>query len=163
MWQDVKRLWGKIRRKTVTEEDKINYGDDIHYRLMMEYPEVPEWWFTTVLVVFMALGMICVGVYTEVSPAVVLIAPVITVIYIVPIGIVTAVGGLEPTPNVISELLAGGIAPGDTMTVQFVRLFGAEPVYHGLLYANNMKIGQYVKIPPRDQFWIMMWGGLLGG
>lgn len=118
MWHDTKRWFSSLRGKHVADEDKVHFGDDIHYRLMQAYPEVPEWWFTCVVLISMILSFVCLGVYTEVSPAVVLIAPIVTVIFIIPVGIVTAVSGMEPSLNVISELIGGGIAPGDTMTVQ---------------------------------------------
>ena len=41
-------------------------------------------------------------------------------------------------------------------------MFGSEPVYHALIYANDLKLSHYVKIPPRDMFWVQMWGALMG-
>lgn len=152
----------RLRRKPVHEEEKVSFGDDVHYRLMQAYPEVPEWWFMIIVLISMVLSFLCLGLYTNVSPAVVLVAPIITVIFIIPVGIVTAISGLEPSLNVIAELIGGGIAAGDTMTVQYFRMFGSEPVYHALIYANDLKLSHYVKIPPRDMFWVQMWGGVLG-
>ncbi|KAL1411767.1 hypothetical protein Q8F55_002734 [Vanrija albida] len=158
---DFKNWWSRIRGRKA-EEDTVNAGDDIHYRLMQAYPEVPEWWFVIVLLLSMVVSFICLGVYSPVSPAVVMIAPIITIIFIIPVGIVTSVSGLEPSLNLISEMIGGGIAGGDTMTVMFFRMFGAEPVYHALIYANDLKLSHYVKINPRHMFWVQMWGGLLG-
>jgi len=92
---------------------------------MQSYPEVPEWWFLCVTLISMTFGFICLGVYTNVSPAVVMVAPIITIIFIIPVGIVTAVSGMEPSLNIISELIGGAFAGGDTMTVQ-VCILGAS-------------------------------------
>lgn len=162
MWRDAKRFFARLRGKHVDDEEGVQFGDDIHYRLMQAYPEVPEWWFMCVVIISMILGFVCLGVYTEVSPAVVMIAPIVTLIFIIPVGIVTAISGLEPSLNLISQMIGGGIAPGDTMTVQYFRMFGSEPVYHALLYANDLKLSHYVKIAPRHMFWVQMWGALVG-
>lgn len=45
-----------------------------------------------------------------------------TLIFTIPIGIVTAVSGLEPSLNTISMLIGSGIAGGDTLTVQYFRM-----------------------------------------
>lgn len=162
MWRDTVHWFSNLRGKHLEEEDKTHFGDDIHYRLMQAYPEVPEWWFTLVVLASMVLSFLCLGIYTDVSPAVVMIAPIVTVIFIIPVGIVTAVSGMEPSLNLIAELIGGGFAPGDTMTVQYFRMFGSEPVYHALLYANDLKLSHYVKIAPRHMFWAQMWGALIG-
>lgn len=41
-------------------------------------------------------------------------------------------------------------------------MFGSEPVYHALIYANDLKLSHYVKIAPRHMFWVQMWGALIG-
>jgi hypothetical protein len=161
-WADIKDGWRQLRREPVEEQERIAFGDDIHYRLMQAYPEVPEWWFLIVVLLSMTIMFVCLGVYTNVSPAVVMVAPIITIIFIVPVGIVTAVSGLEPSLNIISELIGGGFAGGDTMTVQYFRMLGSEPIYHALTYANDLKLSHYVKIPPRHVFTVQIWGGLMG-
>lgn len=98
MINDFKGWWARMRGMAV-EGEEINAGDDIHYRLMKAYPEVPEWWFIIVVLASMVVSFCCLGIYTPVSPAVVMIAPILTVIFIIPVGIVTAVSGLEPSLN----------------------------------------------------------------
>lgn len=135
---------------------------DVHSRLMQAYPEVPEWWFLCILAFAALCSFICLGVYTPVSPAVVLAAPILTLIFIVPIGIVSAISGMQPSLNTISEMIGGLIAGGDTMTVQYFRMFGSEPVYHALIYANDLKLGHYMHIAPRHMFIVQIWGALVG-
>lgn len=93
------------------------------------------------IIAFAALvSFLCLGIYTPVNPAVVLAAPIITLIFIIPIGIVSSISGMQPSLNVISEMFGGLIAGGDTMFVQYFRMFGSEPVYHALIYANDLKV-----------------------
>lgn len=41
-------------------------------------------------------------------------------------------------------------------------MMGSEPLYHALIYANDLKLSHYVKIAPRDMFIVQMAGGVLG-
>lgn len=127
LWRDFKRGIRKLRNhgKTTAHdaaeegEEIEHFGDDVHYRLMMEgYKEVPEWWFLIVVLVSMGMCFALLAVYTPVSPAIVLFAPLTTLIFMVPVGIVTAISGMEPSLNLISEMIGGAVAGGDTMSVQ---------------------------------------------
>lgn len=105
-WFDMRTRFNKIRGRHVEDDERqVIAGDDIHFRLMQAYKETPEWWFVAITLISMAVGFICLGVYTDVSPAVVMIAPIITLIFVIPVGIVTAVSGLEPSLNIVSTLL----------------------------------------------------------
>lgn len=42
--------------------------DDIHAKLMREYPEVPDWWYGTVFVIFFVFAIIAVTVCVIVMP-----------------------------------------------------------------------------------------------
>lgn len=75
-WKDCKRSFRDVknwvlRRPVDTEaleQEKMAFGDDIHYKLMQAYPEVPESWYLMILITSMVLLMVCLGVYTEVTP-----------------------------------------------------------------------------------------------
>jgi hypothetical protein len=137
-WNDFKRYYYKFRGKAFEGQD-IDFGDDVHYRLMQAYPEVPEWWFAIITLISMLMGFVALGVYTNVSPAVVMMAPIITIIFLIPVGIVTSVSGMEPSLNIISELIGGAFAAGDTMTVQFFRMYGVR-VYHPLFTQEQCSV-----------------------
>jgi hypothetical protein len=50
-----KSVWDRARRVRVEEED-------VHCKLMRYYPEVPDWWYWSVLMSCSALGMVMIEV-----------------------------------------------------------------------------------------------------
>lgn len=48
-------IW-KQMRKVKTEEE------DVHYKLMKEYPEVPDWWYFVHLIIFIGLSLVSITV-----------------------------------------------------------------------------------------------------
>lgn len=68
--------------------------DDIHAKLMRNYPEVPDWWYALSLVFFFALGIIAVEVWdTKVPVWALLLSLVLPMIYILPSGFIYAMTG----------------------------------------------------------------------
>jgi energy-converting hydrogenase Eha subunit H len=99
-------LWRKIRRRSseVSEEDDL--ADDIHTKLMRSYKEVPEWWYLVVLLIAMGCGMAGIGAWeTYTNPAVVLFGIALALVFIIPVGIISAVTGIQVTMNVSSAIL----------------------------------------------------------
>lgn len=68
--------------------------DDIHAKLMKNYPEVPDWWYATVFVFFFALAILAQEVWhTGVPVWALLISIALPVIYILPSGFIYAMTG----------------------------------------------------------------------
>jgi hypothetical protein len=78
--------------------------DDIHAKLMRNYPEVPDWWYAIAFVLFFALAIIAMEVWkTGVPVWSLLLAVLLPVVYILPSGFIYAmtaqtVGTITP-PN----------------------------------------------------------------
>jgi hypothetical protein len=85
-----------LRRKELeSDSDEADLAEDVHFRLMKAYPEVPEWWFGILLVISMVIGMLGVGVWpTDTTPAVVVYGIIMPLIAILPCGIVQMVTGI---------------------------------------------------------------------
>lgn len=65
--------------------------DDIHAKLMRCYPEVPDWWYGLVFVIFFIVGIIGISVYpTHVPVWSLFVAMLLPFIYILPAGFVYA-------------------------------------------------------------------------
>ena len=79
----------------VYEEDDIT-TNDVHCRMMRKYKEVPEWWFLIVLGLAIACGMAGVGAWdTYTNPAVVLFGIALALIFVIPVGMISAITGLQ--------------------------------------------------------------------
>lgn len=50
-----KEIWGKFRSSKSEEED-------VHAKLMRNYPEVPDWWYALVFLTFTGLAVVAVEV-----------------------------------------------------------------------------------------------------
>lgn len=54
--------------------------------------------------------------------------------------------------NIITELIAGYAWPGKAIANMCVKCYGYNSIKHGLDFAQDLKLGQYMKIPPRVLF-----------
>jgi hypothetical protein len=106
------------RVKGGEEIDADALGEDIHFRLMRKYKEVPEWCYFILLLVALLFGMLGVGLYpSQTTPAVVIYGVIMSLIFVLPLGIVQAVTGGAPTLNVLAEFIGGCFDPGNALQV----------------------------------------------
>ena len=69
-------------------------ADDIHAKLMRNYPEVPDWWYLTVFCLFFALAVVAVEVWSTGIPVwSLLLSVLLPVIYVLPSGFIYAMTG----------------------------------------------------------------------
>lgn len=68
--------------------------DDIHAKLMRNYPEVPDWWYALSFVLFFSLAIVAMEVWHTAVPVwALLLAVLIPIIYILPGGFIYAMTG----------------------------------------------------------------------
>jgi len=130
---------------------------DIHNRLMASYPEVPEWWFLICLL--FAIGMGCAAIsgwQTYTSVGVVFYGIALCLLFVVPIGIIKAITGIEVTLNVLAEFIGGSWVAGNALAMNYFKSYGYVTCAHALRFSNDLKLAHYVKIPPKHTFWAQM-------
>ncbi len=115
-WHDVSRgfrgIWRNLRRRDFEDEDDLE--EDVHYRLMRAYKEVPEWHYLVLLVLPIALGVAAVVAWpTHASPAALFYGILIPLVFIIPIGIIQAVTGIPVALNILAAILGGVINSGN--------------------------------------------------
>ncbi|ORY23933.1 OPT oligopeptide transporter protein-domain-containing protein [Naematelia encephala] len=143
----IKRKIGK------TADDVDDLAEDVHYRLMKRYPEVPEWWYLIVLCLAAALGMIGVGVYpTYTTPATVIFGIIMALIFIIPVGLIYAVTGIQVTMNVLAEFIGGSFVQGNALAMNYFKMYGYITTAQAVYFSNDLKLAHYTKIPPRHTF-----------
>ncbi|KAG5974456.1 hypothetical protein E4U55_008208 [Claviceps digitariae] len=126
---------------------------DIHMKLMRKYKEAPEWWFAAIFAVSFAFGMISSQVWkTHLPWWAYLICIIIAIVFFIPVGIVQAITNQQPGLNVITEMIIGYMLPGRPVAMMLFKSWGYMTAAHGLTYISDMKIGHYMKIPPRSMF-----------
>ncbi|KAK8252420.1 OPT oligopeptide transporter protein-domain-containing protein [Phyllosticta capitalensis] len=130
---------------------------DVHNRLMAAYPEVPHWWYfvTLLLAVGCAVGGIQ-GWPTYTTPLVVLYGLLLCLVFVVPIGIMYAVTGMQVLLFVLAEFIGGLFMSGNGLAVNYFKGFACITTAHALRFSNSLKMAHYVKLPPRSLFLAQM-------
>ncbi|KAF9352541.1 hypothetical protein BGX34_012103 [Mortierella sp. NVP85] len=149
-----KDIWNRIRRAKSDE--------DIHARLMDNYPECPDWWYAATFIIACGLSILTVELYpsSDMTWWHVLVAMCLAAIWTLPIGILTAITSQAPSISMISEWVFGVISPGRPIGNMIFKTYGFITVQQAILFTQDLKLGHYMKVPPRDMFIFQMVGTL---
>ncbi|CAG7944146.1 unnamed protein product [Penicillium nalgiovense] len=143
-------IWAQFRRIGKEEED-------VHGRLMTRYATVPIWWYLGVFVTMTAIGFgVVLGWPTHMSWWSFIIALLISAVWFIPIGIIKAATNIDIGLNVITEFIIGYMQPGKPMAMMLFKTYGYISMYQGMYFTQDLKIGHYMKIPPRLTFTAQM-------
>ncbi|KAJ1019626.1 hypothetical protein NDA18_006103 [Ustilago nuda] len=131
----------------------VNDERDVHARLMQRYPEVPKLWYAILFVICFAMGVGCTAGYETDFPVwAFVISLIIGAFFMLPVGVVYAISNVEVGLNVISEFIIGYMHPGSATGMMMFKVFCYMAVYQGLSFTADMKLGHYMKVPPKDMF-----------
>ncbi|KAG0050154.1 hypothetical protein BGZ83_005074 [Gryganskiella cystojenkinii] len=138
--------------------------EDVHTRMMRAYPEVPDLWYKILMGVMVLTTLITCQVYDSMPWWATLLVFVVVLVLILPLGIILAMKNQKPPTTVFGSLIAGYILPGHLKaTYMFMNDAICLP-NQTLTYLTGLKLGHYLKVPPRIMFWTqLIGGGLLGG
>ena len=149
-------LWQNLRNRKGSENTQKS-DLDVHNRLMKAYKEVPEWWYMIVLAISIAIGMVGIACWpTNTTPWVVLYGIALCLVFVVPIGIIAAMTGVQVTLNVIAEFIGGVWVEGNAIAMCFFKSYGYVTCAHALSFSADLKLAHYLKIAPRFTFWAQM-------
>ncbi|EDN98487.1 hypothetical protein SS1G_13346 [Sclerotinia sclerotiorum 1980 UF-70] len=140
-------IWAKFKNSR-------SGGEDIHKRLMKSYKEVPDSWYAVLSLVVIGLGIFTVRYWESGLPVwgFIVVCCGMGVTLIVPEGILEGTTNQRVFLNIIAELIAGYAWPGKPIANLMVKCYGYNSVKHGMDFAQDLKLGQYMKIPPRVLF-----------
>ena len=126
---------------------------DIHSRLMARYPDIPHWWFAVIFVVTFILGAVTIEVYDTKMPFwAYILTLTLALIFVLPLGILLAITNQQLTLNVLTELIGGYVIPGRPIAVMIFKVYGTIMTKQALDFSGHLKIGHYMKVPPRVMF-----------
>ncbi|KAB8290067.1 hypothetical protein EYC80_010393 [Monilinia laxa] len=142
-----KEIWAKFKNSR-------SGGEDIHKRLMNHYTEVPDWWYGLLTLIVVGLGIFTVQYWDSGLPVwgFIVVCCGMGVVLIIPDGILEGTTNQRVFLNIIAELIAGYAWPGKPIANMMVKCYGYNSVKHGMDFAQDLKLGQYMKIPPRVLF-----------
>ncbi|GAA6032208.1 hypothetical protein JCM8097_007126 [Rhodosporidiobolus ruineniae] len=145
---------------------KTNRAGDIHVEMLeRSYPSVPKPWYLTVFAVNFTAAAFLVWAYPVLQLPVwgLLLAIVIAVAFLAPIGIISAITNTTLGLNVVTEFIAGWLWPGKPLANIVFKVYGYMAMLQSLDLTSDMKLGLYMKIPPRSLFICQCYGTALGG
>ncbi|KAF4610329.1 hypothetical protein D9613_010456 [Agrocybe pediades] len=137
---------------------------DIHARLMSHYPQVPEWYYACIFAITFAFACVCIQVWpTGMTVWALIIALLLALIYVIPIGMIQAVTNRQVGLNVITELIVGFMIPGKPNAMMIFKTYGYVTMAQAMQFTADFKLGHYMKIPPRPMFWCQIIATIVAG
>ncbi|KAF9111125.1 hypothetical protein BGX27_005360 [Mortierella sp. AM989] len=127
-------------------------NEDIHTRLMSAYQEVPDWWYALLFVVTAALSMLTCVVWDFMPWWALILALAMALLFVLPVGIVQAVTNQQPGLNIVTEYVIGYLLPGHAIANVTFKTYGYVVNVQALNFVTDLKLGHYMKIPPRTMF-----------
>ncbi|OLL24736.1 Oligopeptide transporter 1 [Neolecta irregularis DAH-3] len=101
-------------------------ADDVHFRLMQAYQEVPMWWYLAILVYSIFRTFTKHSYQTQLRWYGLVVALGITGLTLVPIGIILAITNAAPSIFLLCQILAGYMFPGRPMANNLMVVYGRQ-------------------------------------
>ncbi|KAK4674703.1 hypothetical protein QC763_123000 [Podospora pseudopauciseta] len=137
--------------------DNLMTREDVHNRLMKRYKDAPMLWYLITFVSMTAVGIFIVEYYPIHLPWYgLLLALGICSVLFIPIGIIMAVTNQHSSIYLICQLVAGALFPGRPVANMVFVTYGYISSAQGIKFAADLKLGHYMKIPPRILFAVQM-------
>ncbi|KAF8181623.1 small oligopeptide transporter [Pholiota molesta] len=150
-WKPIRLQFGRAMREQ----------PDIHARLMAHYPQVPEWYYACIFAITFVFACICIQVWPSgMTIWALIIALLISLVYVVPIGMIQAVTNRQVGLNVITELIVGFMIPGKPNAMMMCT-YGYITMAQAMQFTADFKLGQ--SIPPRPMFWCQIVATVIAG
>ncbi|KAJ5162830.1 uncharacterized protein N7500_004660 [Penicillium coprophilum] len=137
-------------------------GDDVHCRLMRRYKDAPLTWYLIVFISMLATAIFTVEYYPTHLPWYgLLLALGITCVFFIPVGIIMAVTNQHSSLYLICQLLCGIVFPGRPVANMIFVTYSYISSAQGIKFSSDLKLGHYMKIPPRILFSVQMMATLV--
>ncbi|KAJ3497382.1 hypothetical protein NLG97_g1940 [Lecanicillium saksenae] len=142
-----KEIWHRFKSSR-------NQEPDVHLKLMKKYDEAPDWWYAVLFLVSLALGLTTVLAFDSQLPWWgFFVSLLLALVFMIPSSMILAVSNILIALNIISPFLAGFLIPGRPVGVMIFKVFSVITLGQAQTYSGDLKLGHYMKIPPRVTFW----------
>ncbi|KAJ5550726.1 hypothetical protein N7461_005424 [Penicillium sp. DV-2018c] len=137
-------------------------GEDVHCRLMRRYEDAPLAWYLIVLISTLAIATFTVEYYPTHLPWYgLLLALGVTSVFFIPVGIIMAITNQHSSLYLICQLLCGIVFPGRPVANMIFVTYSYISSAQGIKFSSDLKLGHYMKIPPRILFGVQMMATLV--
>ncbi|CAG8064161.1 unnamed protein product [Penicillium nalgiovense] len=165
-------FWGKGIWHSYKSARKGRYDDRHHLHMAAHYKEAPWWWYIIVLVISFVLGIVViveenltlpVWAYAVALSLGIIITPFVSMIQETSLCMILySRFGTGIATNNLSKMLGGLIVPGRPIGNMYFAAWSHNVVTNGINLASDLKMGEYLKIPPRVMFLTQFHGTMLG-
>ncbi|KAJ3069899.1 hypothetical protein HDU98_007049 [Podochytrium sp. JEL0797] len=135
---------------------------DKHVKMMEAYPDVPDMFYLVFMVIVVVAGLL-VSIFTPFGMPWwgIFFNLFMVSLFVVPYGAIQAISGVPMYLNVVSEFIIGLMIPGQTVAVMAFKSWGTNNLIQALALSADLKLGQYLHIPPRAMVAAQFWGTLI--
>ncbi|ORY40178.1 OPT superfamily oligopeptide transporter [Rhizoclosmatium globosum] len=135
---------------------------DKHVKMMEAYPEIPDWAYLGFLAIT-TVAAVLVSVFTPFNMPwwAIFFNIFLCAIFILPFGVIQAISGFSLGLNVLTEFVIGLMIPGQTVAVMAFKSWGTNNLIQALALSQDLKLGQYLHIPPFAMVFAQFWGTLI--
>ncbi|KAF9158564.1 hypothetical protein DFQ26_007467 [Actinomortierella ambigua] len=158
--EEIRRQW---RAALASSSSTSLDNEDIHSRLMKAYKEVPPWWYGVLFLISLGLSILTVVRWNYLPWYYLIVSLAIAFIFALPVGVVQAVTNQQPGLNIITEYVIGYLMPGHPIANVTFKAYGYITNVQALQFTQDLKLGHYMKIPPRIMFWVQVISSILAG
>ncbi|KAG0172885.1 hypothetical protein DFQ28_009891 [Apophysomyces sp. BC1034] len=156
IWKSFRDQW---RRTTKSNPENM----DIHMRLMAAYKEVPIWWYYILFVLGIALNIgLAYANHSDLPWWGVIFAIAMSTILSLPLNFIGALTGINFGLNVVAEMICGFVLKGFPVANMYFKTLGFNTMNQAGIMAQDLKIGHYLKVPPRMIFLNQLLGTVVG-
>ncbi|KAM0469059.1 hypothetical protein ACHAP7_010270 [Fusarium lateritium] len=150
-----------------TEEEKTKLRDDPtidpHYKLMLDYDEVPSSWYFLIFAASFIVGLVCLYVMKSTLPWWgFILASVFLAIFLVFFGAQYAMTGFGFNLQPIFQMLAGYCFPGRPLANMYFTSYTYNGLTQSFLLLRDLKLAQQNKLSPKATFTTQVIGCILG-
>ncbi|KAK4238673.1 OPT oligopeptide transporter protein-domain-containing protein [Achaetomium macrosporum] len=157
-------FWGKDVVRAYKSARAGRHDDRHHAHMTKHYKETPWWWYIILLVISFVLGLIVVTTQNITMPAWAYIVSLLLGIFIAPLStLLYSRYGNGIATNNLSKMLAGLILPERPIGNMYFAAWSHNVISNAVNLSMDLKMGEYLKIPPRVMFLTQVYGTVLGG
>ncbi|MCJ1334893.1 hypothetical protein MMC09_000158 [Bachmanniomyces sp. S44760] len=141
-----------------TEHSTSLASEDVHNRLMQRYADAPISWYLYTFISMLAIGIFVVEYFPQIHLPWygLLLALCITALLFIPLGIIKALTNQHISLYLICQLICGIIFPGRPVANMVFVTYCYISSAQGIKFSSDLKLGHYMKIPPRILFSVQM-------
>ncbi|CAJ0878046.1 21195_t:CDS:10 [Entrophospora sp. SA101] len=140
-------IWSRFRASR-------HEGDDIHYRMLKRYEDIPNLWYASIFVTMLSIAItLCYVSGSDLPWWGLLLAVALACVIVLPIGVIQAISNNQVGLNVISEMICGYIFPGRPIANVYFKSYSYMAMHQSLSFVSDLKLALFVA---------QIWGTLVG-